>query len=1339
MLLFAGSGRAQTFTPGPNDTFFFGVLRDELYTDITAAPSNAGVFTGSINPNAPSVTGATPAYGYTDALDFNQMMQVPYNNGVANFVRKLSGVFIPPITTNYVFWISSDDDSQLYLSTDATPFNKTLVAQENNWSNTGQWTASGGGSKISNKRSDQFVPAGATFPPYAAGFPMIAGHAYYMEAYGHQGGGGENLQVTYTYAKGGAPVGNGTAITNNTATGTAPFGYLVHPATFANFSGLSNQVAYSGRAVSFQFKLNTDETPFPAWYQWYGSNQFTARSFVAIPGATTTVLNVKPGTNDNGSAVYVVAGFTNSDSVLLPSNSGQYTSTVATLTVRPDSASTLVQGGLKKEFIDESAVGAAARNQLEVGQVTGPGATDLGNINGAVVSFVPSAIDPVNGNGINNWVQRISGFLTPTNTDTYAFFVSSDDDTDLFLSTDNNPSNKQLIAQESSWSNARQWITANSGSSSQKSSLTWIPSGGTTAPYAAGIPLTAGQSYYIEMVHHQGGGGENVGFTMESVSSGAAAAVTNGQPTDVDPSMLSFLTSPTTKLAISLNPANQSAFSGNSVVFKAAATTDSELTPLYQWQQNGTNLAGATGTALTLANLTTAQTGFTYKFIARIAGSSLSATSTVATLTVQSSVVVTNFLKKEFWGTNGTVNKAQLEANTAGLPDYTAGLPKFFAANSGYLNYAQRISGYFIPPVTTNYIFFIESDDASDLWISTDSTPANKYQIATETAWSNQGQWNSSGGGSTLAQKRSDQYLPGGATVPPYANGILLTAGKQYYIEADHQQGNGGERVEVTFATVSENQSSGVPLDNDVTRIDAGYTGPNTVANGFVGPAGVQFLAPSVPWVQFTTQPVGGTTNVGTVFTFTAAGISPSTTAFSSSTPANQNPPTQTVVYQWLSNGVPILGAIGQSYTTPVLLPGNNGDTYVCQLGALGYQGSSNSVPAVVLINPDNVVPTIIGSSYAYLDQYNNYTVDITFSKWMGGSVTNPANYTLTGGVTVNQVNQVGTNKVQLVLSGFPNPNSFTVRIAGVQDLAGNTLVTRTITSTVYSALTSIDIDPNFADPAQPGWLYVSSTNSFTIASGGSDIWNANDGFRFTYLQKTGDFDIAVQVTGVTVVDQYSKAGLMVREDLTSFSRQWDIVTTGPNTVPALDSSTAFGNGAVEGDVRDTAGAATDANWQTAIAPNIYNPGALPPVYPNVWLRLARVGDNFYGYQSSDGVNWTNTMADSPTNRGSMTPFPSPCYVGMCVTAHDNSANPAFLNISTFQNFQDTATLPIPAVPANLTVTQSGNNVIVSWTPTGGRLLSSSSLAGPWTVVGTANPATVPISGAAQFFRISNP
>jgi hypothetical protein len=54
--------------------------------------------------------------------------------------QRLRGYVIPPTSGNYVFWIASDDNSALYLSTDEQPANKVQIASVNSWTPPRNWS-----------------------------------------------------------------------------------------------------------------------------------------------------------------------------------------------------------------------------------------------------------------------------------------------------------------------------------------------------------------------------------------------------------------------------------------------------------------------------------------------------------------------------------------------------------------------------------------------------------------------------------------------------------------------------------------------------------------------------------------------------------------------------------------------------------------------------------------------------------------------------------------------------------------------------------------------------------------------------------------------------------------------------------------------------------------------------------------------------------------------------------------------------------------------------------------------------------------------------------------------
>ena len=78
-------------------------------------------------------------------------------------------------------------------------------------------------------------------------------------------------------------------------------------------------------------------------------------------------------------------------------------------------------------------------------------------------------------------------------------------------------------------------------------------------------------------------------------------------------------------------------------------------------------------------------------------------------------------------------------------------------------NYGSRMKGWLSPPITGDYLFWIASDDNGELWLSTDSDPANKI-LACNQPWS--------------APSRDWTRYPEQKSRP-----ISLVAGRAYYYE----------------------------------------------------------------------------------------------------------------------------------------------------------------------------------------------------------------------------------------------------------------------------------------------------------------------------------------------------------------------------------------------------------------------------------------------------------------------------------------------------------------------------------------------------------------------------
>ena len=156
------------------------------------------------------VTDLTGNAAYTNSPNVVQYL-TSYESPVdwsATFGAVLSGFIVPKTSGDYVFFVNSDDASELYLSTDATAANLKLIAQEAGWSGTRNWVSVGGTpSTVEDKRSDAF--AGTKWPSGNT-ISLKAGQKYYTQLIYKEGGGGDEGQATWKLASDADPI-NGDA------------------------------------------------------------------------------------------------------------------------------------------------------------------------------------------------------------------------------------------------------------------------------------------------------------------------------------------------------------------------------------------------------------------------------------------------------------------------------------------------------------------------------------------------------------------------------------------------------------------------------------------------------------------------------------------------------------------------------------------------------------------------------------------------------------------------------------------------------------------------------------------------------------------------------------------------------------------------------------------------------------------------------------------------------------------------------------------------------------------------------------------------------------------------
>jgi parallel beta-helix repeat protein len=464
-------------------------------------------------------------------------MEAPKNQA-ENFGARMSGYICAPSTGNYTFWISSDDNAELWLSSNNLPSNKQKIAFHLGWTYPREWN------KYSTQKSTSIY--------------LIEGQSYYIEALMKED------QVSDNFAVGWLKPGQTGTGPSEVIPGSvlSPLGLVINlPPVIVNQSFSVNENTISGTNIGTVIANdpNPGQTLTFSILSGNTNNAFTINSLSGVLSvASTSALNYEAATSfsliikvqDNGegnlsSEATIIVNVLNinespsisnqSFSINENAENGEIVGSI--IASDPDSGQTLtysiISGNTNNAFFLNPSIGVLSVNNSTalnpqvspsfslIIKVQDNGTNSLSNQ--AIITIVLTSINACSASGsityqvwnnigsgtgvsiltsnsnypnnptsttwitsmeapknqAENFGARIAGYICAPISGNYTFWISSDDNAELWLSTNSQSLNKQKIAYHTGWTLPREWNKY----STQKSAI---------------INLVQGQTYYIE-------------------------------------------------------------------------------------------------------------------------------------------------------------------------------------------------------------------------------------------------------------------------------------------------------------------------------------------------------------------------------------------------------------------------------------------------------------------------------------------------------------------------------------------------------------------------------------------------------------------------------------------------------------------------------------------------------------------------------------------------------------------------------------------------------------------------------------------------------------------------
>ncbi|MBC5995125.1 PA14 domain-containing protein, partial [Pontibacter cellulosilyticus] len=469
-------------------------------------------------------------------------------NVADNYGQRIRGYVTAPESGQYTFWVAGDNSAELWLSTSEDPAGKVKLASVSGWTNPREW------GKYTTQQSVKVS--------------LQAGKRYYIEALMKEENGGDNLAVAWQLPSGAteAPIAGsrlsqlGSTATSTTTTQPAPTTTTttttgtgkISREYWANVSGsgianipltsaptsvtdLTSLEAPTNVADNYGQRIRGYVTaPESGQYTFWVAGDNSAELWLSTsedPAGKVKLASVSGWTNPREWGKYTTqqsvkvslqAGKRYYIEALMKEENGGDNLAVAWqlpsgATEAPIAGSRLSQlGSTATSTTTTQPAPTTTTTTIATGKIT---REFWANVNTESISQLPLTNTPTSvteltvletpSNIGDNYGQRVRGYIIAPESGQYTFWIAGDNNAELWLSTSTDPAGKVKLAYVNGWTNPREYTKY-------------------TTQQSVRVTLEAGKAYYVEVLHAEVAGGDNLSVSWQ-LPSGAKEAPIAGK------------------------------------------------------------------------------------------------------------------------------------------------------------------------------------------------------------------------------------------------------------------------------------------------------------------------------------------------------------------------------------------------------------------------------------------------------------------------------------------------------------------------------------------------------------------------------------------------------------------------------------------------------------------------------------------------------------------------------------------------------------------------------------------------------------------------------------------